>query len=256
MKFALILTLILLICLLVFSLADYLLLGQYENIVTRIEALPVIIFSRDFSLLHTLKSELEEKPIVTSLELEKNIDLLSKMITEYDLPAAEQILDIDSLPNMLEFRLQGDLITEEGFNILRERIKSKGSEVNLVSQEHEFSDLIKLKQMLILARKAILAGIIILLSLVTIFTCATIIRRSNHYWNIYYRSGGTRSRFSSFLLSLLIGTFLPLGLLALIFYLANNYLQMSYKLELRYWLLIGSVILFPGLLAWLITDRA
>jgi hypothetical protein len=256
MKPALILTFILLICLIVFSLADFLLLEQYENLVTRIESLPVILFSSNFSLLHNLMNELEDEPVVTSLEIERNIEILDKMIKEYDLPAAEQILDIDSLPNMLEFRLEGELITEKGYSELKERFEREGSDITLISQDIELSDLFELKQMLLLTRKAILAGIIIILSIVTFVTGAMVIRRSNYYWHIYYRSGGTKKRFRSYLLNLLLGTILSLSLLAIIFYLVDYYLQMSYEFELRYWILFGLVIFIPGLLAWCLTERS
>ena len=255
MKQTLLQALLLFLLLIIFAVADYGFSVQYDNLVTGIEELPLFIFSHDWSLLEELKSDLEDDHLVKGIVLERNVDILDKMITEYDLPAADQILDINLLPNMQQFSLSGVRATNKDFFRIKDELEKRETGLMIITQDEDLEKLLDLKEKVVLIRLLLLIGFSLLLFITALIIFATAIKRDNYYWNVYYRSGGRSGRFKHYFLYSLITSILPLISLWILIFLVEKYLHLSYYLDFKTWLIILAAILLTRLLAWFTTRK-
>ncbi len=255
MKYFLWQTILIILMLGIFTVADYGLRRQHEDNISRIEDLPVIILSHDIDLLRDLALDLLDEPQVAKLKLESNVEILRQMIADYELPATDRILDIDLLPNKLEFFLEGSLAAAENYKSLQQIITERDESLLILSQDEELQELFAVNEINHIIRQMLSAGILLLIVLVSLFLRITSIRKDNSFWQIYCRSGGRVSRLKRYLLTSLIVSFLPVISFGIILHLGDKYLPHTYFLDLNSWLIIIGAVLITCPLAWLITDR-
>ncbi|MBW6515807.1 MAG: hypothetical protein K0B81_04210 [Candidatus Cloacimonetes bacterium] len=255
MKYTLLQTLIILIFLSIFAVTDFGFNQQYNNLVNRIEKMPILIFSHDWHLLESIHSDLQDSPHISFISLESNVDILGKMIAEYDLPATDQILDIDQLPNLLHFSFNGNKTSKSEFLQIKEQTETRETGLMIVAEESDLGNLFDLKESISLIRWIFFIGTLIMLCIIALIIRIIAIKKENFFWTIYYRSGGRVNRFGGYFFKSLIATLLPIICFGLLLYFVNRNLLFTYSLDTKSWILILATIMVTMPLAWFITGK-
>ena len=255
MKYTLFQTLIVFILLLLFAVADYGFLKQHDHFVSRLEELPVIIFSHNWDSLQELAIKLGNHSQVKHFKMERNAEILKKLVSEYDLPQADQIIDLELLPNLLEFTINGVYSTEKEFMLLKETIVSIDSEAIIISPDYELKTIFNLKKSIYITRRLLFLGMLLIIFANTLMFRIIAIRKDNFFWKMYYRCGGLERRFKYYFLNSLVASLLPIISFWGVAYLVDKQLHYTYYLDNKSWLLIIVVILITNPLAWIITGK-
>lgn len=255
MKLTFTLTLIILILLSLYVTADSGYLDRLDHIIFSIEQIPIVIFSHDWHLLLEIGDELHGTPNVASLKIERNEEILEKMMFEYELSAADRILDIDLLPNVLRFHLNGSEISEQSYQTLMNNIQDKSHNLSVVTQDRDFQSLFDLKSAIVIRRLILFSGLLLTLFILCLTLRIASIKQNNRYWRIYYRAGGTGKRVLSFLPESIVSSFLPVICFALILIAAEKYLLFTYFLDLNSLLIIIGTVLITSPIAWAVTGK-
>jgi hypothetical protein len=255
MKYILLQTILVLLLLSIFGVADFNLREQNNDTVFRIENLPVIVFSQDWHLLRKLSQDLSNDPLVKELSTSRNVEILGKMIMEYELPAADRIIDIDQLPNMLQFSLQGASASSANYEELKTKITESGDDLMMIAQDEKYQRLFSFQERNRFFRLLLFVGTLIIVFMAALILRIASLKEENFFWKLYYRSGGRRNRFIYYLFQSLTASLLPVVGFGLVLYLIEKHLGYTYFLDINSWLIIIGVLILSIPLAWLVTTK-
>jgi hypothetical protein len=118
-----VLLLSLLFCWLIIN--DYNYQLQRESIQKTIDEYIVYLFVPNNKVMNELENELKEKGYVRELKASKNTEVVKQMVDNYDLANLSQTVNITSLPNLIEFKLDSALIDTIKFRELSDFLQEK-----------------------------------------------------------------------------------------------------------------------------------
>ena len=203
---------VIMIILTVWNTVHYIYFLQKQHYEVLLGKMPIIAFSNDLEKIEKAASVLDSLNYISKTVLEKNNEIASRIIENYDLKSANKFLDKSKIPNVLKVFFHGDSFSEkhkyETMKVLSEITKELNfNDYNWQVVHHKLFLLHKIHQ-------SADAAIILLLLFIFIFLRIHFEIKRDDFWKIYFSAGGKYSaRRNSFIVSSLILCFLPVVLI-------------------------------------------
>jgi len=196
----------------IWNAAHYICFLQKQHYEVLLEKMPIIAFSNDLPKIEKVASVLDSLDYIAKTVLEKNNEIASRIIENYDLKSANKFIDKSKIPNVLKVFFHGDSFNEkqkyETMKMLSEITKELNfNDYNWQVVHHKLFLLHKIHRLAD-------AAIILLLLFIFIFLRIHFEINRDDFWKIYFSAGGKYStRRNSFIVSSLILCFVPLILI-------------------------------------------
>lgn len=205
------------------SFLEYLIDFQIQNVYKAISSYPVILYSYDMDLLHNIQQKLGSEKYIKQTQLQISDSIAVDLIKKYNLGEAMDIIESNTLPNVLLIYLQGNRFASLDKSLLKQQIDPYKDSLMVDYQENIWNDSLGRSQSL---RQIHLLGSILfglLMFLVFLLMRLHYEKDMSNYWKIYARAGGdVRYQYSHFWQNTLLICLIPTFLNIVVYYILSS----------------------------------
>jgi len=241
-----------LLLLLVYTTADFVNQDYNSYIINRIESIPTTFFVYDEDFYDHLKECLSKDTIVRKVTSEKNLEIMKKMKSNYELQGIEELVDSSLLPHLIKIEFSGKEINRNKYIQFTETYDSLISDKGAIFQPEEsylvlFSRLERMTLFQLIYRIA--TGL--LLFLLVLIIGHNYIAKTGFHWRVYIKAGGCKRRYGAYIQAFLLSMLLPASLFVTLLFGLIKRFKLDYSFDIRGWLIMLVIMILASQVAWI-----
>lgn len=248
-----VLLLSLLFCWLIIN--DYNYQLQRESILKTIDECVVYLFVPNSKVMNELENELKEKGYIRELKASKNTEVVKQMVENYDLANLGQTVNISSLPNLIEFRLDSALIDTIKFKELSDFLQEKEKLFTYYLPKEEIEQSLALNVRTTVFRLIYRIGGLLITLVLSCLMNALWIKRYVDTTDGEEPLLKEKKKITRFGIHVVILSVIPALLLSLIWYITMRYGLHTYLLKPIELLALVAAVLIGSIISWLSNGR-
>ncbi len=202
---------------------EYLIDFQVRNVYQAISSYPVILYSYDIGLLQKMQQQLGSQKYVKQTQLQVSDSIAVDLIKKYNLGEAIDIIENNTLPNVLLVYIQGNRFSNVDKNLLKIQLTPYKDSLMVDYQESVWNESLSRSQSL---RQIHLLGSILfglLMFLVFLLMRLHYEKDMSDYWKIYAHAGGDiRYQHTHFWQNTLVICLIPTFINTIVYYILST----------------------------------
>jgi hypothetical protein len=235
---------------------EYLIDFQVHNVYKAISSYPVILYSYDMDLLNKMQQKLGNEKYVKQTQLQVSDSIAVDLIKKYNLGEAMDIIESNTLPNVLLIYLHGNRFSNQDKSLLKLQLDPYKDSLMVDYQENIWNESLTRSQSL---RQIHLLGSILfglLMFLVFLLMRLHYEKDMSNYWKIYARAGGdVRYQHSHFWQNTVLICLIPTLINTLVYYILSMGHLINLVIPWDFFLLQLIILSISSLVANLMTQK-
>ncbi|MCD4797257.1 MAG: hypothetical protein K8R49_08835 [Candidatus Cloacimonetes bacterium] len=218
----------------------------FENNLSHI---PMIVFSMDLNSLDSLFSDISELSYIKETIIESDSTVSEKIIADYGLNGAQNILEKYALPNVMSIYFDGGKFKSVQKDELEKKIRNYPE---IIMNYDIPSWNVSQRKIKILYRTYLIGNglFILLLLFIMVFLRIHFEMKSNEFWKIFRTSGGTsKIRRKQFLINSLWTSLFPIAFIFIVYFAAIYFQYLQIEIDYRLFGIEFAAMLFSTLIA-------
>ncbi|HPT72492.1 MAG TPA: hypothetical protein PLE74_09460 [Candidatus Cloacimonadota bacterium] len=236
---------------------EYLVDSQINNVYREISNYPVILYSYDINVLHNIQQKLNSKQYIKDSQLQVSDSIAVDLIRKYNLGEAMDVIESNTLPNVLLVYLQGNRFSGLDRSLLKQQIDPYKDSLMVDYQDNIWSETLTRSQSL---RQIHLLGSILfglLMFLVFLLQRLHYEKDMSNYWKIYARAGGdTRYQQTHFWQNTALICIVPTLVNAIVYYVISTGQLIGSVIPAKFFLVQLIIIGCSSVFAKLMTPKS